>query len=133
MREILFSVIVPVYNAEKYLERCVNSILRALEGFKSEILLIDNKSTNTYENIKFSHNLIKKKDSKGAFSTTNYHVLRAGLIATEQGLKIDGLGSKTKSYFWINAFDAMLIVKHLMIIVNVIVVIMVIIYININA
>ena len=30
--------------------------------------------------------------------------MRAGLIATEQGLKLEGIGSKTKSYFWINAF-----------------------------
>ena len=30
--------------------------------------------------------------------------MRAGLIATEQGLKLEGIGSKTKAYFWINAF-----------------------------
>ena len=30
--------------------------------------------------------------------------MRAGLIATKQGLKLEGIGSKTKSYYWINAF-----------------------------
>ena len=47
---------------------------------------------------------IKKKKANIAFSTTNYHVLRTGLIATSQDLLIDGIGSNTKSYFWINAF-----------------------------
>ena len=31
-------------------------------------------------------------------------MFRAGVTATEQGLKIEGIGAKTKSYFWINAF-----------------------------
>ena len=26
------------------------------------------------------------------------------LLLTEQGVKIEGIGSKTKAYFWINAF-----------------------------
>lgn len=38
------SIIIPVYNTEKYLERCLDSILAALAGVKGEILLIDNKS-----------------------------------------------------------------------------------------
>ena len=73
-------------------------------GIKEEKILVENQSTNTYENIKFSNKLISNKKSSIGFSTTNYHVLRAGLIATEQGLKIEGIGSKTKSYFMINAF-----------------------------
>ena len=74
------------------------------QGIDEKSILVDDKSKNTFENIKFSNKLIKKKNANIAFSTTNYHVLRAGLIATEQGLKLDGLGSSTKSYFWINAF-----------------------------
>ena len=40
------SIIVPVYNAEIYLERCVKSIIRALNRYegRGEILLIDNNS-----------------------------------------------------------------------------------------
>ena len=41
---------------------------------------------------------------KAAFSTTNYHVFRAGLTAREQGENLEGIGSPTKRYFWINAF-----------------------------
>lgn len=42
---IYLSVIIPVYNAEKYLEDCVNSILN--QQFSDyEILLIDDGSTD---------------------------------------------------------------------------------------
>lgn len=74
------------------------------QGIKEKNILVENKSTNTYENIKYSYKLINNKKSNIAFSTTNYHVLRAGLIATSQGLLLEGMGSKTKLYFWINAF-----------------------------
>ena len=74
------------------------------QGIKEENILVDDKSTNTYENIKFSSKLIKIKDNNTMFSTTNYHVFRTGLIGTKQGLILDGIGSKTKTYFWINAF-----------------------------
>lgn len=74
------------------------------QGIEERNILVENKSKNTYENIKFSNKLINNKNANIGFSTTNYHVMRAGLIATEQGLKLEGIGSKTKSYFWINAF-----------------------------
>jgi uncharacterized SAM-binding protein YcdF (DUF218 family) len=41
---------------------------------------------------------------KVAFATTNYHVFRAGLLAAEQGVRMEGVGGKTKRYFWLNAF-----------------------------
>ena len=44
------------------------------------------------------------EDAKICFSTTNYHVLRAGIIASNQNIKVEGIGAKTKAYFWINAF-----------------------------
>ena len=73
-------------------------------GINEKNILVDDKSKNTYENIKFSNKLIKNKNANIAFSTTNYHVFRAGLLATSQGLILEGIGSKTKMYFWINAF-----------------------------
>ena len=75
------------------------------QGIDNKKIIIEDKSKNTFENIKFSYNLIKeKKNSKIALSTTNYHVFRAGNIAFNQNIKLEGIGSKTKSYFWINAF-----------------------------
>ena len=81
-----------------------NYLLR--QGINDDKIIIEDKSKNTYENIKFSNNIIKEKikSSKIAFSTTNYHVFRAGSIADKQNLKYEGIGAETKSYFWINAF-----------------------------
>ena len=67
-------------------------------------ILIEDKAKNTYENIKFSNKLINNKNANIAFSTTKYHILRAGLLATEQWLYFEWMWSKTKRYFWINAF-----------------------------
>jgi uncharacterized SAM-binding protein YcdF (DUF218 family) len=71
-------------------------------------IIAEDKATNTYENFQKSVELIKKtsgkKAPKIAFSTTNYHVFRAGFLAARQHIKAEGIGSKTKSYFFINAF-----------------------------
>ena len=75
------------------------------QGVSKNKIIVENKSTSTYENIKFSYNLIKnKKENNIAFSTTNYHVVRTGNIAFTQNINMEGIGSKTKAYFWINAF-----------------------------
>lgn len=64
----------------------------------------ETKSTNTLQNMKFSKELIADSKAKIAFSTTNYHVFRSGIFAGQAGLKAEGMGSKTKWYFWTNAF-----------------------------
>lgn len=45
------SIIIPVYNAEKYLKRCLDSVLASLDGMKGEIILVDNNSTDNSEEI----------------------------------------------------------------------------------
>ncbi len=74
-------------------------------GVDKKYIIVEDKSTNTYENMKFSKIKIYniKEDSKISFSTTNYHVFRSGVIASEVGLDCDGMGSKTKWYFYSNA------------------------------
>ena len=78
------------------------------QGIPEEQILVEDRSTSTEENLAFSAKLIREReggaDAKIAFSTTNYHVFRAGLLATAQGLELEGIGSRTKRYFWINAF-----------------------------
>ena len=80
------------------------------QGVPDEQILMEDQSTNTLENLKNSAKLIreqsnsKEKEPKIVFATTNYHVFRAGLLATDLGIHAEGIGSKTKSYFWINAF-----------------------------
>lgn len=76
------------------------------QGISQKQIIIENKSTNTYENIKFSNKIITKENKQPviAFCTSNYHVFRAGNIASNQGIYIEGIGAKTKTYYWINAF-----------------------------
>lgn len=75
------------------------------KGIKEKQIIIENESTSTIENMKFSKKKIEdiNKDAKISFSTTNYHVFRSGVIANEQGLDCEGMGSKTKWYFYTNA------------------------------
>ena len=75
------------------------------KGIKENQIIIENKSRSTIENMKFSKDKINEvnKDGKIVFSTTNYHVFRSGVIANEQGLDCEGIGSKTKWYFYTNA------------------------------
>ena len=78
------------------------------QGIPSDRILTEDRSINTYENMKNSMELIKTKttlsEPKLAFSTTSYHVFRSGVLAEQQGIHAEGIGSKTKSYFYINAF-----------------------------
>ena len=68
-------------------------------------IIIEDKSTSTIENMKYSKEKIdkEKKDAKISFSTTSYHVFRSGVIANKQGIDAEGMGSKTKWYFYTNA------------------------------
>ena len=75
------------------------------QGIKNNQIIMENRSSNIYENIKYSKEIIDNKNRKAkiCFSTTNYHVFRSGIIANEQGLDCEGMGSKTKWYFYTNA------------------------------
>ena len=48
---MFISIIIPVYNAEKYLSRCLDSIIESLEPFSGEILLVNNNSTDNSSEI----------------------------------------------------------------------------------
>lgn len=80
------SVIVPVYNAEKYLDRCLKSIIAAFDAAnsKNEILLIDNNSTDGSADIMGKYlqkypGFIKMLNCKtpGAGAVRNYGVIKA--------------------------------------------------------
>ena len=84
-------------------------------GVSEDKIIVEDKSTTTYENMKFSYAKIledagleseetnKKEIPAIAFSTTNYHVFRSGNIAESQGIRVIGMGGKTKWYFHVNA------------------------------
>ena len=76
------------------------------QGIPESRVLVENCSKTTAENLSFSRKLIeeRQKEAKVAFSTSSYHVYRGGILAAEAGWNIDGMGSRTRWYFWPNAF-----------------------------
>ena len=56
--------------------------------------------------MQFSKSLIdhEKPGAKVAYATTNYHVFRSGVWANLAGLPAEGVGSRTKWWYWPNAF-----------------------------
>ncbi len=92
------------------------------QGIPDEAILPEKKSSNTYQNMLLSKKLISR-DAPGrglvrragdpgedgdvprvVYSTTNYHVFRSGVWASLAGLRAEGIGSRTKWWFWPNAF-----------------------------
>ncbi len=75
------------------------------KGVPEERIIEENRSTSTRENMLFSKEkiLAVKPDGKVAFSTTNYHIFRSGLMARRVKMRAVGMGAKTRWYFWPNA------------------------------
>lgn len=84
MKSVGYTFIIPVYNVEQYLERCVISVVNQnYESDKIQILLIDDGSTDsspelcdrlsaTYKNVTSFH-----KENGGLSDARNYGLLRA--------------------------------------------------------
>lgn len=76
-------------------------------GVSIDDTIIENKSVNTLENMKFSKKIMDSI-SNGPYSctyvTSDFHLFRAGVYAYKAGLyKARGIGSKTKGYYIPNA------------------------------
>lgn len=76
------------------------------QGIPGGRILPETRSRSTLENMKFSGEIIHglQPDSKVLFATTNYHVFRSGVWANQAGLPAEGVGSRTRWWFWPNAF-----------------------------
>jgi len=76
------------------------------KSFPEELILQEDRSRNTLENMRLSREIIEREggDKRVVFATTNYHVFRSGLWAARAGLEAEGIGSRTKWWFWPNAF-----------------------------
>ena len=83
---------------------CMRRYLEA-QGIPAERMILEDRSSDTLENMRNSKALIFEKDqaAKIAYSTTNYHVFRAGLKARRVKMRAQGMGCKSKWYFWPNA------------------------------
>lgn len=80
------SIIVPVYNSAKYLTKCLDSILKALDNFvgHGEILLVDNNSPDESYSIMKKYQkrypeiiFLDKQMTPGAAATRNYGTKKA--------------------------------------------------------
>ena len=76
------------------------------QGIPEESIRTEEKSRNTFENMKFSGKILEEiaPGGKAVFATTNYHVFRSGVWAARAGVNAEGIGSRTKWWFWPNAF-----------------------------
>lgn len=79
--EYLISIIIPVYNVEKYLEECIDSIVSQTDAKKHEVILIENNSSDNsleiakryaveYKNVK-----LIRQDGGGVSGARNTGVL----------------------------------------------------------
>ena len=75
VKTVLFSFLVPVYNTENYLERCLDSLL-AQKGAEYEIMLLDDGSTDSSGTIcdryaqEYPHIVrVIHKENEGSFFT----------------------------------------------------------------
>lgn len=76
------------------------------QGVPGDKILPEDRSTNTFQNLAYSKALIDASHpgSKVAFATTNYHVFRSGVWARLAGLEAEGMGARTRWWYWPNAF-----------------------------
>lgn len=81
---IKFSVVIPVYNAEAYIEECVMSFVNQIKGsYTFEAILVDDGSTDSSlkicENLAMTHRFVKviKKQNEGCVVARKAGVLAA--------------------------------------------------------
>ncbi|SMQ75688.1 Uncharacterized SAM-binding protein YcdF, DUF218 family [Bacillus sp. OV166] len=73
------------------------SIKRELkkQGISENRIILEEQSTDTYENINFSKKLIPEGAKLGLVVTNNFHLYRAVSIARDYGLQVQGLPAET--------------------------------------
>jgi uncharacterized SAM-binding protein YcdF (DUF218 family) len=65
------------------------------QGVDESRIIVENQSTSTIENIKFSKKLIPNDLEKGLLVSNDFHLFRAKMIAKDQDLEVEGLPAKT--------------------------------------
>ena len=75
-------------------------------GIPDNAIRPETKSRNTYQNMAYSKEILEETKPGGSavFATTNYHVFRSGIWAADAGLRAEGIGGKTRWWYWPNAF-----------------------------
>ncbi len=84
------------------------------KGIPEYDILLEKESTTTYENLKYSKQLLDQLDGRKytALVTSNYHVYRALRYCRKIGLTCTGIGSHVAFYYWPNALIREFIAIH---------------------
>lgn len=73
------------------------------KGISPERILLEDKSTDTSENIAFSMNLLDKDHDSVGIVTNNFHVFRGVHLAKHMGIKnVCGISAPSNIYFQLN-------------------------------
>ena len=93
MKDEKVSIIVPVYNSEKYLDKCINSILK--QTYKNiEIIAINDGSTDgSYEKLK---SYAKRDGRIRVFNQDNKGLIETRIKGVQQARGYNGSVVKTK-------------------------------------
>lgn len=100
------SVITPVYNAEKTIEKTILSVIREKEGHDLEYIVIDGKSTDNTMNVlqKYSNNIdfISSERDEGIYDAFNKGIKKAAgefifFLAADDELLVNAINSFLQS------------------------------------
>lgn len=101
MSKVDFSIIIPVYNGEKHLEKCLDRLLKQTYNNYEIIVINDGSLDNTYKIAKeytYKDNRIKvlNQDNQGVSRARNYGIEQAKgeyilFVDSDDSLKIDAL------------------------------------------
>lgn len=73
------------------------------KGIAEDRIIMEDKSTSTYENLKFTLEIIGDKDAKIAIVTNNFHVYRAVLLGKYVGFKnVEGIAGDSDNRLLLN-------------------------------
>lgn len=73
------------------------------KGITEDRIIMEDKSTSTYENLKFSLEIIENKDADIAIVTNNFHVYRAVMLGEHVGFKnLSGIAGKSDNRLLLN-------------------------------
>jgi uncharacterized SAM-binding protein YcdF (DUF218 family) len=81
-------------------------------GMDPAAIRTESESRNTEQNLRFSSELVRAEDasasaiphaSPGLIVTSNYHVLRAAILARKVGVDAQAAGAPTAGYYWPSA------------------------------
>ncbi|WP_425432893.1 YdcF family protein [Fredinandcohnia onubensis] len=74
------------------------------KGISESRIYLEDRSTSTYENIKFSKEFIPEDAKLGIVVTNDYHLYRSVQIAEDANLKVKGLPAKTPKITLVKAY-----------------------------